>query len=243
MSTTAVHYEKHLGPVYTWMVGDLAAAFARSRLELDELGLQSKMNGTAIDLGAGFGLHSVPLAERGYTVTAIDSCKPLLDELRLRSLSLPINTIVGDLSAFPSYVQRPVDVVLCMGDTLTHLPDFPDVDLLLDSAAAALKSGGVFAATFRDYVFKPLHGDDRFIPVRSDGSRILTCFLEYGADRVTVHDLLHERENDRWRQRISSYLKLRLRPQSVVERLTKLGFVVRLDVGMSGMIRVMGVRS
>jgi SAM-dependent methyltransferase len=243
MSTTAAHYEKHLGPVYTWMVGDLAAAFARSRLELDELGLQSTMNGTAIDLGAGFGLHSLPLAERGYTVTAIDSYKPLLDELRLRSPSLPINTIVGDISAFRSYVQRPVDVVLCMGDTLTHLPDFPDVDLLLDSAATALKSGGVFAATFRDYVSKPLQGDDRFIPVRSDESRILTCFLEYGADRVTVHDLLHEREHDRWRQRVSSYLKLRLRPEWVVERLTKLGFVVRLDTGMSGMIRVMGVRS
>jgi hypothetical protein len=30
-------------------------------------------------------------------------------------------------------------------------------------------------------------------------------------------------------------------PTASVERLTKLGFVVRLDTGMSGMIRVMGV--
>lgn len=243
MSTTAVHYEKHLGPVYTWMVGDLDAAFARSRLELDELGLRSSRDGAAVDLGAGFGLHSLPLAERGYTVTAIDSYKPLLDELRSRSPSLPLKTIVGDLSAFRSYVQEPVDVVLCMGDTLTHLPDFVDVDLLLDNAAAALRSGGVFAATFRDYVSKTLQGDDRFIPVRSDESRILTCFLEYGDDRVTVHDLLHEKEQGRWRQRVSSYLKLRLRPERIAERLTTLGFAVRLDTGMSGMIRVVGVRS
>src|ERR1022692_2995140 len=115
MSTTALHYENHLGPVYTWMVGDLDAAIARSRAELDELGLQSSMDGAAIDLGAGFGLYSVPLSERGYAVTAIDSYKPLLDELRLRSTKLPIKTIVGDLLSFRSYVQQPVNVILCMG--------------------------------------------------------------------------------------------------------------------------------
>ena|ERR1022692_127639 len=243
MFTTALHYENHLGPVYTWMVGDLDAAFARSRAELDELGLHSSTDGVAIDLGAGFGLHSVPLAERGYAVTAIDSCKPLLHELRVRSASLPIKTIVGDLLAFRTWVQQPVNVILCMGDTLTQLPNFADVDLLLDSTAAALTSGGVFAATFRDYVSKTLQGDDRFIPVRSDDNRILTCFLEYGKDRVTVHDLLHEKEQGRWRQRVSSYLKLRLAPERIVERLTNLGFVVRVDIGISGMTRVMGVRA
>jgi len=243
MSKTGLHYENLLGPVYTWMVGDLDTAFARSRAELDELGLHSSTDGAAIDLGAGFGLHSVPLAERGYAVTAIDSSKPLLDELRVRSKSLPIKTIVGDLLAFRSCVLQPVNVILCMGDTLTHLPDFADVDLLLDSAAAALTSGGVFATTFRDYASKTLQGDDRFIPVRSDDNRILTCFLEYGKDRVTVHDLLHEKEQGRWRQRVSSYLKLRLCPERIIERLANLGFVVRVDIGISGMTRVMGVRA
>jgi len=243
MSTTALHYENHLGPVYTWMVGDLDAAFARSRKELDELGLHSTMDGTAIDLGAGFGLHSVPLAERGYAVTAIDAYEPLLDELRVRSATLPIRTIAGDLLAFRTWVQQPLNVILCMGDTLTQLPDFADVDLLLDSAAAALAPGGVFAATFRDYVSKPLQGDDRFIPVRSDDRRILTCFLEYGKDRVTVHDLLHEKEQGKWRQRVSSYSKLRLDPGRIVDRMTRLGFAVRIDIGIGGMTRVKGSRT
>jgi SAM-dependent methyltransferase len=243
MSTTTLHYQNHLGPVYTWMVGDLDAAFARSRAELDELGLRSSVGGTAIDLGAGFGLHSLPLAERGYAVTAIDGCKPLMDELRLRSARLPIETIVGDLLAFRAHVHKPVNVILCMGDTLTHLPDFADVDGLLAGAAAALATGGVFAATFRDYASKTLQGDDRFIAVRSDEDRILTCFLEYGEDRVVVHDLLHEKEQGRWRQRVSSYVKLRLHPERIVERLTKLGFTVRVDTGMGGMIRLRGIRS
>ena len=224
------------------MVGDLDAAFTRARAELDAIGLSASANRTAIDLGAGFGMHSVPLAERGYAVTAIDSYKPLLDELRSRSQSLPISAVVGDLRAFRSYVQQPVDAVLCMGDTLTHLADFAEVDSLLDGVAGALRPGGVFVATFRDYASKTLQGDDRFIPVRSDENRILTCFLEYRGDRVAVHDLLHERDEDRWRQRVSSYLKLRLPPERVLERLTKLGFAARLETGMSGMIRVVGTR-
>jgi SAM-dependent methyltransferase len=243
MATTVVHYETHLGPVYTWMIGDLDAAIARSRIELEDLRLPRHQDGVAVDLGAGFGSHSLPLAERGYTVTAIDSYEPLLAELRSRSALLPIRTIVGDLLAFRSYVRQPVDVILCMGDTLTHLPDFSVVDSLLDAVAGSLKPDGIFAATFRDYVSKPLQRDDRFIPVRSDDNRILTCFLEYGADRVTVHDLLHEKEQGRWRQRVSSYIKLRLPPERVVERLTQLGLVVRLETGMGGMTRIVGVRS
>jgi SAM-dependent methyltransferase len=244
MPTTARHYENHLGPIYTWMIGDLDAAIARGRAELDELGLPASTQGAAIDLGAGFGLHSLPLAERGYAVTAIDGYQPLLDELRRRSTSLPIKTVVGDLRAFRSHVRQAVDVILCMGDTLTHLPDFADVDSLVDEVAAALASGGVFAATFRDYAGKTLRGDERFIPVRSDEGRILTCFLEYDADRVTVHDLLHEKAaQGGWRQRLSSYVKLRLDPERIVDRLTKHGFVTCVDAGMSGMTRVKGVRA
>jgi SAM-dependent methyltransferase len=242
MTTTGDHYKIHLGPVYTWMVGDLDAAFARSRAELDDLPLALRSR-VAVDLGAGFGLHTVPLAERGYTVTAVDSCKTLLEELRCRAGLLPIKTIVGDLRAFRSHQEQPADVIVCMGDTLTHLPDFAAVDSLLDDVVVSLGSGGVFATTFRDYVSGTLEKDDRFIAVRSDDSRILTCFLEYGDHHVTVHDLLHESKHGRWQQRISSYLKLRLPPERVVERLTKLGLAVSVHPGVSGMTRIVGVRA
>jgi SAM-dependent methyltransferase len=242
MTTTTAHYATHLGPIYLWMVGDLKTAFERSRAELEELRLPSVAQGVAIDLGAGFGLHSLPLAERGFTVTAIDTCDALLDELRARSASLPITTIVGDLLDFRSHLQQPADVIVCMGDTLTHLPDFAAVDSLLDSIAATLGPAGVFATTFRDYASRVPQWHERFIPVRSDEDRILTCFLEYGDERVVVHDLLHERDQGHWRQRVSRYVKLRLPPSRVVERLAKGGLAVRQDVGVGGMTRVVGVR-
>ena len=98
-------------------------------------------------------------------------------------------------------------------------------------------SGGVFVLSFRDYT-APLEAERRFIPVKSDADRILTCFLEYEENHVIVHDLLHERYGSAWRQRVSAYRKLRLSPDWVVAALDRAGFQVRRQAGLSGMVRL-----
>ena len=236
------HYENLLGPIYSWMIGDVEAATARADAELEAVGLPLNGAGTAIDLGAGFGMHSLPLARRGYEVIAIDNYQPLLAELRSHATSLPIRTVVADLLDFKSHVSQPVDIILCMGDTLTQLVDVASVEALFDAAAAALVRGGVFALTFRDYVSAELLGDARFILVRSDENRILTCFLEYSNAGVRVHDVLHERVSGQWHLRLSSYPKLRLSPEWVVSGLISRGFTVRREAGLGGMVRVIARR-
>lgn len=236
------HYRKLLGPVYSWMIGDVEAATTRADAELEAVGLPLNGAGTAIDLGAGFGTHSLPLARRGYEVIAIDNYQPLLAELRLRAGSLPIRTVTANLLDFKTHVAQPVDVILCMGDTLTHLVDMASVEALFDAAAASLVRGGVFVLTFRDYVSAELRGDERFILVRSDDNRILTCFLEYSNATVQVHDVLHERVAGQWHLRLSSYPKLRLSPEWVVSALISRGFTVRSEPGLDGMVRVVARR-
>jgi 2-polyprenyl-3-methyl-5-hydroxy-6-metoxy-1,4-benzoquinol methylase len=243
MATTSAadHYESHLGPIYSWMLGDMDAAFARSDLELESLGLPAA--GTAIDLGAGFGLHALPLARRGFSVIALDACQPLLDELRSRAGTLPIRTVNANLLAFREHIERPMDAILCMGDTLTHLPDTGSVESLFTDVAASLKDGGIFAATFRDYVSTPLQGDARFILIRGDEHRILTCFLEYADTTVAVHDVLHEREAGQWRLRVSSYPKLRLSPAYVADALSSRRLRVRRQAAQGGMVRIVARKS
>jgi 2-polyprenyl-3-methyl-5-hydroxy-6-metoxy-1,4-benzoquinol methylase len=238
VTTVSEHYARHLGPIYMWMVGESDAAFARSDAQFEDLSLPSKAGATAVDLGAGFGLHAIPLARRGFTVVAIDSYEPLLQELDERAGTLPIRTVNTDLLGFRAYLNAPVDVIVCMGDTLTHLPNHSAVASLFENVAASLDRGGLFVATFRDYESAPLQDDARFILVRSDEERILTCFLEYGDTTVTVHDLLHYREGTSWRLRTSSYPKLRLSPHWVVEQLSSLGLSVIRDTLPRGMIRI-----
>jgi SAM-dependent methyltransferase len=232
------HYKKLLGPIYSWMVGDLEAATERADAELAAIGLPTSATGYAVDLGAGFGLHSVPLARRGYKVVAIDNYEPLLQELRSRAGSLAVRTVLADLLRFREEVAEPANVIVCMGDTLTHLPDAASVESLFSAVTAALAPGGLFAASFRDYVSTPLQGDGRFILVRGDERRILTSFLEYSDTTVRVYDLLHERVANNWQLRLSSYPKLRLAPEWVVKALTSRGFSVRREAGLSGMVRV-----
>src|SRR6185369_7210589 len=130
MAAVTEHYATHLGPVYAWMAGGVEAAIARGAKEIETLGLLPRLTGQAVDLGAGFGMHSIPLARRGFSVLAIDSCGELLQTLRQEAGDLPIRTVEGDLLAFGRHLDGLSEIVLCMGDTLTHLPDFATVNAL-----------------------------------------------------------------------------------------------------------------
>jgi hypothetical protein len=241
MTSSEAHYQAHLGPVYAWMLGDLEAAFARAAAEIDDLPLPSG-GGVAVDLGAGLGLHSLALARRGFEVVAIDSSELMLDELRARCANSRIAAHRADLVGFRALLRDQAQLIVCMGDTLTHLPSFSAFEALMDAVADALPGGGVFAATFRDYATRELTGEARFIAVRADENRILTCFLDYGEQRVTVYDLLHELQNGRWQQRISSYPKLRLAPELIAAALTAHGFAVKQDATAS-MVRIVATKA
>jgi SAM-dependent methyltransferase len=241
MPTSETHYNTHLGAIYSWMLGDIEAAFARGAAEIDALPLPAR--GIAVDLGAGLGLHSLPLAARGFDVVALDNCQVLLDALRSRARNPAITTHSADLLQFRSFITQQAQVIVCMGDTLTHLPTIASVESLLASIAAALRRGGVFATTFRDYATTKLEGEQRFILVRADEKRILTCFLEYGDGQVTVHDVLNEKDQGQWRQKVSSYPKLRLAPEWVAARLTQLGFGVQRDATPGGMARIVATKT
>ena len=240
MATAENHYRTLLGPVYSWMLGDLDAALARSAAEIETLPLPAA-RGVAVDLGAGLGLHALALAQRGFEVVAIDNSSVLLDEMRARCGSLAIAIHHADLLEFRRFLPEQAQVIVCMGDTLTHLTALSSVESLLVEVAAALPRGGVFATTFRDYSTE-LTGEQRFILVRADDARILTCFLEYQDHQVMVHDLLHEKENGRWRQAVGSYPKLRLAPAWVMSKLSELGFSGKRDATPSSMARIVATK-
>ena len=241
MATVADHYKTHLAPVYLWMLGGFDAAVSRGMSEIETVFPNLSSGITAVDLGAGFGMHAIPLARRGCSVIAVDTSAFLLEVLRSYAETLPIKAVEDDLLSFQRHLDSKAHLILCMGDTLTHLPDPPSVEKLFSRVAESLRPNGKFIATFRDYT-SPLVGYGRFIPVKSDADRIMTCFLEYATDYVNVHDLLHERDGSTWRLRVSAYRKLRLSPEWVSEALQTSGLSVRVEPGLGGMVRVVATR-
>lgn len=241
MTTTSDHYQNHLAPIYLWMAGGPEAALQEGRAEIEALALQLGPGSSVVDLGAGFGMHAIPLAQAGASVLAIDSSALLLASLDELSQGAPVRGVCDDLLAFPALLAEPPDAIFCMGDTITHLPDAAAVASLLEAASAALSRGGVFVVSLRDYSV-PLLGDRRFIPVRSDDTRQLTCFLEYEETSVLVHDILHERTADGSAMRVSHYRKLRLAPDQLLARMEAAGFAVRRESGVRGMVRLVATR-
>ena len=241
MPSVTEHYESLLAPIYVWMAGGMDAAITRGQAEVSAVCPRPSKSQWAVDLGAGFGMHAIPLADIGYSVLAIDSSGTLLDEMQSQIGPRRIKTVRDDLLSFRKYLEAPAALIVCMGDTLTHLPDRQSVERLFAEVAEALEGGGTFIVTYRDYS-TPLIGLKRFIPVRSDSDRILTCFLEYDDVAVTVHDILNERDGSDWRQRVSAYRKLRLSPDWVAGTLEAKGLQVRIEQGLAGMARLIAKR-
>ena len=242
MASVSQHYEKHLAPVYSWMAGGIENAVSCGQRELAEIGLASGDGRYAVDLGAGFGMHAIPLARQGWRVLAIDSSAQLLEELKAQAPGALITPVLDDMRNFERHLADTPDLILCMGDTLTHLADMGEVMSLVQSAAARIAPNGQFVVSFRDYS-APLEDERRFIAVQSDEARLLTCFLEYDATSVRVHDILHERKKSGWVMRVSAYQKLRIEARRLKEQLAWCGFETRTGTGLFGMIRMVATRS
>lgn len=238
MNPTQFHYDRLLGPVYTWMAGGFEAAAARNRQQLAALGLPGWPRGLAIDLGCGSGFQSVPLAEAGYNVLAIDLCEPLLAELRRRAGHLSIRALRDDLANFVTHCDTSPALIVCMGDTLPHLPSVEAVASLFHEFARALGPDGRVVLGFRDLVTHELNGAQRFIPVRNESDRLLTCFLDYKPSYVEVNDILYERIDGMWKFSASSYRKLRLNAAGAAGMLTAAGLVVEHSSTEQGLVRL-----
>jgi SAM-dependent methyltransferase len=230
MSNVATHYEQLLAEHYVWMFGvSFEQKVAEQKALLDQLvGTlpAARRSGTAVDLGSGPGFQSIALAELGYSpVIAVDSSRELLGELQARKQSYQIEVREADITRlYWATLPESASVIVCMGDTVTHLPSKDSVQELFTSVFQKLAPGGVFVLTYRDLTGE-LAGTDRFLPVQADDTRIMTCFLEYkSSDAVTVHDLVYVRGEGGWKLNKSSYEKLRLGSGWVASALRKAGF-------------------
>ena len=105
--------------------------------------------GRILELGAGSGRVTIPLARDGHEVVAVDQSPAMLDKLRARVDALPeaarqrVRVIEGDLRAF----RAPGTFALAIAafNVLEHLYTRGEVDACLRCIADHLEPGGIFA--------------------------------------------------------------------------------------------------
>jgi 2-polyprenyl-3-methyl-5-hydroxy-6-metoxy-1,4-benzoquinol methylase len=225
MASVKEHYDKLLAPYYSWICGGCELKFEENQNYFQSHAIRPALSGVAVDLGAGSGFQSIPLSRAGFKVIAIDLNHDLLTELKSHAGGLSIVTIEDNLLNFSEHILGNIELIVCMGDTITHLQTLDEVQILLEDAGRALEDNGYLILGFRDLTTE-LKNLERFIPVRSGSKKIFTCFLEYEKNHVKVHDIIHEKAGDHWVMKKSYFRKLRISPQWMRDCLQKTGFKI-----------------
>lgn len=231
------HYDNHLANFYSWMIGDFDKGKDLFKDFCVNHEIKPQKTQIAIDLGAGNGIQSIALGEIGFKVKAVDFNDKLLTELKNKTNGLAIELIKDDIRNVKTFSNSSVDLIACCGDTISHLDTFEQLDMLIQDCFELLIDSGCLILTFRDYSFT-LTDTQRFIPVKSDDNRILTCVIDFSDDKITVTDLLHEKHKETWTQKVSSYDKLRIRTDYVIDKAEKIGFSIIANENKNGMIHL-----
>jgi SAM-dependent methyltransferase len=108
-------------------------------------------SGRILEIGAAVGGYTIPLAKKGYQVTAVDISPGMLEICRQKvvaeGLDNKITCVEADGRDLSAVTGRNFDAVLLMGP-LYHLVEKADRRQTLTGAAVRLKKGGVIFSTF-----------------------------------------------------------------------------------------------
>jgi SAM-dependent methyltransferase len=238
MSNTArYHYDTFLAETYGWISGGEDVQVRKNKDFFTSHSVTPRYNRVAIDLGAGCGFQSIPLAQLGYSVIAVDFSLPLLDRLRTHAGDLPIVRVRSDIRTYASWAGLQPELIVCMGDTLAHLTGIPEVRDLVRGCFSELAPGGTLVLTLRDYSHEP-DGETVVIPVTRDADRIFLCRLEYNPITITVTDILYSRCRGSWMRNTGRYTKIRIAFGTLTRMLTGAGFTLDHSSSDNGIITV-----
>ncbi|HEY1406553.1 MAG TPA: class I SAM-dependent methyltransferase, partial [Spirochaetota bacterium] len=141
------HYATLLARRYSWVYGGFDKKAAEASDIFTSLGVETSKGELAFDLGSGPGFQSVPLAQRGYQVVAIDLSEELLTELSTHAAGLPIRSVQDDFVEYLKQSDEKAGIIVCMGDTITHLESIDRVNECISQCARHLLPGGKIILT------------------------------------------------------------------------------------------------
>lgn len=167
----------NLSPHSSWAdVYDLAykRSFGEFYNQLTEATIQVisdriSSSGRIVDYGAGTGRLSIPLAQKGFDVTAVDPCEEMLNQLKQKKRNgMMLNAVCSKMQDYKGHME--FDIALCVFTVLLYLLDEETLRKSLVAAHASLKPSGMLLidipsrAIFQSYSRKD-HLIDRTVSV------------------------------------------------------------------------------
>ncbi len=180
---------------------------------------------TALDAGAGTGLHSLILARLGVEVTAVDVSGAMLHRLEQHAaaMGLQIRTVGSALEDLAESKVGPVDAVFCLGNTISHLLSDEDLLRALNGFAYVLRPDGVLVIQLPNFE-RIIRRGQRIQNVRERNGTIYVRFYDLDGDRVRFNVLTLRRESGAMTHALNTVTLQPLRADRLVSLLGESGF-------------------
>jgi cyclopropane fatty-acyl-phospholipid synthase-like methyltransferase len=103
---------------------------------------------SVLDIMCGYGRHTLELARRGLSVTAVDNLRDYVDEITAKADAekLPVEPICIDV--LEMQIDRQYDAAICMGNSLQFFNEEETLRLLSNISSHLKQSGKLFINTW-----------------------------------------------------------------------------------------------
>lgn len=176
-----------------------------------------------LDVGCGFGRHTVELAKRGFAVTGIDPAAAMIAAARQRAEAEGVSVDFRQMAAESFVADKEYEAAICLFTTLGQVSASSENSQLLERVYAALQPGGWFVVEVpqRDTAVSQLKPSDKF----GEGARYTAVSRQYDPENQLVTEtfkLVAPEKTDTFLLQYRLFSRAEL-----VDLLTRAGFAVR----------------
>lgn len=151
---------------------------------------------TVLELGCGTGLIAIELSKRQKTVYATDLSPQMLEVAKINAMQANVDLMLGKIDMCDFKINEPVDLILCMCDSLNYLNKPKQTKQVFKNVYEALKEEGTFIfdvhsfhkidVTFLDYIEEEKEDDFYF----------KWTVKKIGEGTIEHHVIIDDLEND-----------------------------------------------
>jgi glycine/sarcosine N-methyltransferase len=185
-----------------------------------------------LDAACGTGMHALGLARLGFQARGADLSSGMIDRARLNAAEAGLDVrfeAIGFGGLVQTFGRQACDAILCLGNSLPHLPDIVGVEAALTDFAACLRPGGLLLLQNRNFD-AVLASRARWMEPQSyrsaEGEWLFLRFYDFDADGLlSFHMITLNRQGiTDWSQQVTTTRLYPLRQEELLSALDKTGF-------------------
>jgi glycine/sarcosine N-methyltransferase len=192
-----------------------------------------------LDAACGTGMHTIALAQLGYKMSGADVSRGMIERARTNASTAGISVdfeVVGFEHLAETFGQKTFDALICLGNSLPHIPDASALAATLADFKTCLKPGGLLLLQNRNFDVVLARRERWMEPQayrHNDADWLFLRFYDFDGDGLLSFNMvtLHRQGTASWTQQVTSTRLYPLRQNELLESLRTAGFTDTASYG------------